>query len=134
MYYFLQRFGKSVSASVIGRLPIFFHDQTIFIKDCELYTIGHSLHLTRILCQNFENCEILEKNCARLRKKRWLGYSQLILSLTLSRRRAMFDKCNLNLRHLTSFAPSVFNAQFIFCYFFLLFSVNVYLAHLLKVS
>ena len=32
-----------MSASVIGKLPCFFHDQTIFIKDCELYTIGHSL-------------------------------------------------------------------------------------------
>ena len=29
-----------------GNRPIadFFHDQTIFIKDCELYTIGHSLY------------------------------------------------------------------------------------------
>ena len=58
-YYFLQgvnkeckivgifcRLEKPVSASVIGRLPIFFHDQTIFIEDCELYTIGHSLNLT----------------------------------------------------------------------------------------
>ena len=28
-----------------GNRPIadFFHDQTIFLKDCELYTIGHSL-------------------------------------------------------------------------------------------
>ena len=31
-----------------GNRPIadFFHDQIIFIKDCELYTIGHSLLLT----------------------------------------------------------------------------------------
>ena len=56
-------------------------------------------------------------------------YLPLILSLTNSKRRAMFDKCNLNLRHLTSFALSVFNAQFIFCYFFLLFSANLYLGH-----
>ena len=30
-----------------GNPPIadFFHDQTIFIKDCKLYTIGHSLIL-----------------------------------------------------------------------------------------
>ena len=34
---------KLVSASVIGRLPIFFHDQTIILKDCELYEKGHSL-------------------------------------------------------------------------------------------
>ena len=34
---------KLVSAKVISKLLIFFHDQTIFIKDCELYTIGHSL-------------------------------------------------------------------------------------------
>ena len=36
-------FQQSVSASVIGRLLIFFHDQTIFLKDYELYIIGHSL-------------------------------------------------------------------------------------------
>ena len=34
---------KSVSALVIGAIADFFHDQTIFKKDCELYTIGNSL-------------------------------------------------------------------------------------------
>ena len=38
---------KLVSASVIGQLPIFFYDQTIFLKDYELYIIGHSLVLKK---------------------------------------------------------------------------------------
>ena len=40
-------FGRNLRKIGIcfGNRPIadFFHDQTIFIKDCELYTIGHSL-------------------------------------------------------------------------------------------
>ena len=56
---------------------------------------------------------VLVKNYAWLRK-----YLPLILSFTNSKRRAMFDKCNLNLRHLTSFAPSVFKCA---VYFLLLF-------------
>ena len=50
---------KLVSASVIGRLPIFFHDQTIFIKDCELYTVGHSLVYGNIEKKKFRNLMVV---------------------------------------------------------------------------
>ena len=32
----------------------FFHDQTIFLKDCELYTMDHSLGIDIILCASLQ--------------------------------------------------------------------------------
>ena len=52
-----------------GNRPIadFFHDQTIFLKDYELYIIGHSLSYSAkvFACLKFQN---LSKFCSDLRK------------------------------------------------------------------
>ena len=64
MYNFLPRIDRKKKGSIFGRhllqfrkigicfgnrlIDYFFHDQTIILKDCELYTIGHFLPVSCI--------------------------------------------------------------------------------------